>query len=86
MRQIMVGAVRDEWKDVDWENNGILSTRSVKNSGTIGTVKEKKNKIVRLPVRTVVKDHYMEHLGKRFSLFISCPTMVHVFLVNITST
>jgi len=41
-----------KWKDVDWKNNGILITKAVKNSGEVGSVKEKKNKIVRLPLRT----------------------------------
>jgi integrase len=41
------------WADVIWEDSGILITKAVKNSGTIGTVKEWREKFVRLPFRTI---------------------------------
>lgn len=51
MRSGEVRALR--WADVLWENKGILITKAVKNSGKVGTVKEQKEKIVRIPERTV---------------------------------
>jgi integrase len=42
-----------KWNDVDWDNNGIMITKAMKNSGAVGCVKENKNKIVRLPLRTI---------------------------------
>ncbi len=41
------------WEDVIWEDSGILITKAVKNTGAIGTVKEKKEKFVRVPNRTI---------------------------------
>jgi hypothetical protein len=38
---------------VIWEDFGIIISKAVKHSGKIGTVKEKKEKIVRLPQRAI---------------------------------
>jgi integrase len=42
-----------KWSDVLWEDSGLLITKAVKNSGAVGTVKEKKEKFVRIPGRTI---------------------------------
>jgi integrase len=42
-----------KWSDVMWEDSGIIISKAVKHSGEIGTVKEKKEKIVRLPQRAM---------------------------------
>ena len=42
-----------KWADVLWEDSGIIISKVIKPSGEIGTVKEKKEKIVRLPQRTI---------------------------------
>jgi integrase len=34
-----------KWSDVLWEDSGLLITKAVKNSGAVGTVKEKKEKV-----------------------------------------
>jgi len=41
------------WADVIWEDKGILITKAIKNSGKIGTVKEQKDKFVRVPERAI---------------------------------
>ena len=51
MRSGEIRALR--WGDVLWKDMGILITKAVKNSGKIGTVKEQKEKIVRVPERTI---------------------------------
>ena len=51
MRSGEIRALR--WGDVIWDDSGILITKAVKNSGKIGTVKENKEKIVRVPERTM---------------------------------
>ena len=42
-----------KWDDIMWDDSGILITKAVKNTGAIGTVKEKKEKFVRVPNRTI---------------------------------
>ena len=42
-----------KWEDVLWKDSGIVITKAIKNSGKVGTVKERKEKIVRLPQRTI---------------------------------
>ena len=51
MRSGEIRALR--WADVLWEDSGIVISKAVKNSGKVGTVKEKKEKICRLPQRTM---------------------------------
>ncbi len=51
MRSGEVRALR--WSDVLWEDSGLLITKAVKNSGAVGTVKENKEKFVRIPGRTI---------------------------------
>ena len=46
-----------KWSDVFWEDSSIMITKAVKNSGKIGSVKEKKDKFVRLPERAI---YYLE--------------------------
>lgn len=42
-----------KWKDVIWGDSGILLTKSMKDHGGIGTVKEKREKFVRIPNKTL---------------------------------
>lgn len=46
-----------KWSDVFWADSGIMITKAVKYSGKIGSVKEKKDKFVRLPERAM---YYLE--------------------------
>lgn len=41
------------WKDVIWEDSGILITKSMKDIGGIGSAKEKREKFVRIPHKTL---------------------------------
>lgn len=70
MRSGEVRALR--WGDVIWDDSGILITKACKNSGLIGTVKEKKEKFVRLPNRTMqlLKDWKKESLAVEETDFI----------------
>ena len=43
-----------KWGDVVWEDSGILITKAMKDQGKIGTTKEKKEKFVRIPHKTIM--------------------------------
>jgi len=51
MRSGEIRALR--WADILWEESGVLVTKAVKNTGKVGSVKEKKEKVVRLAARTL---------------------------------
>ncbi len=41
------------WNDVVWDDSGVLITKAMKITGKVGSVKEKKEKVVRLAQRTM---------------------------------
>ena len=43
-----------KWKDIIWDDSGILITKSMKDYGGIGCVKEKREKFVRIPNKTLI--------------------------------